>query len=448
MANQRRPRGTGSIYQRASDGMWCVTVELDKAADGKRRRKVIVRAKRSDAVRALREASKSSAAGTLRVGVPTLNDWAKVWWSDYAPEEIKVTRWSGYRTEINRYILPRLGRMRLDKIGADAITDWHRWLTSPAPDGLGLSKRTAQGAHSTLSSLLQFAVVREKISRNPARVHKAPKSAKKSRAYMTSTEARSVLDAHTPDDGTVPQTLAMLATSLWIGPRPSELLGLTRDCIDLETGAIEISWQAQTLTAEHGCGESGEDDTYPCGKQRAAYCPKKVVQIPEHTEARHLDGMTYLVRPKTSTSWRAFTMPEPLRLTLQIFLAANPPGIEGLIFHRSTGGMGKGKDGRPISLSEWDKRWKTALAAVDIEGPTPHSARKTCNTILRDLGVPADVRKLILGHASEDVNEKVYTHTSDARVNAAMSAIGRELGTSRPSDDRAPSDAGPGSLRP
>lgn len=427
MANQRRPRGTGGLYQRASDNMWCATVELPPTLDGKRRRKTIVRAKKSDAIKALREANKQAAGGTLHTGIPTLTEWVEVWWRDYAPDNIKVTRNAGYRTEINRYILPRLGRMRLDRIGADAITDWHRWLTTPAPDGLGVSKRTAQGAHSTLSSLLQYAVVREKISRNAARVHKAPKARKNKRPYMTSAEGRRLLDAHTPDGGGMPQLLAMLATSLFIGVRPSELLGLTWDCIDLDTGHIEVSWQAQSLSAVHGCGDKG-DDGWPCGKQRSAYCPKKRIDIPEHTEAIHLDGMTYLVRPKTSTSWRAFTMPPPLLAALRQFAEANPPGIEGLVFHRAAGGNGKGKDGRPISLSEWDKRWRDALAVIDIEGPTPHSARKTCNTILRDLGVPADVRKLILGHASEDVNEQVYTHTSDARVTDAMNAIGQAFG--------------------
>jgi 8-oxo-dGTP pyrophosphatase MutT (NUDIX family) len=53
-----------------------------------------------------------------------------------------------------------------------------------------------------------------------------------------------------------------------------------------------------------------------------------------------------------------------------------------------------------------------------------HSARHTCNTILTELGVPVDVRIQILGHASNAVNEDVYTHTSDVRVAEAMAADG------------------------
>jgi len=57
MTTTRRDAHSGSIYQRASDGMWVVAVELPER-DGKRRRKVIVRAKKADAVTALRAARK------------------------------------------------------------------------------------------------------------------------------------------------------------------------------------------------------------------------------------------------------------------------------------------------------------------------------------------------------------------------------------------------------
>jgi len=57
MTTTRRDAHSGSIYQRKSDGMWVVAVELPER-DGKRRRKVIVRAKKADAVTALRAARK------------------------------------------------------------------------------------------------------------------------------------------------------------------------------------------------------------------------------------------------------------------------------------------------------------------------------------------------------------------------------------------------------
>lgn len=89
-------------------------------------------------------------------------------------------------------------------------------------------------------------------------------------------------------------------------------------------------------------------------------------------------------------------------------------------------------NGRPISLEDWGDRWLDGLIAAGItrpEGvamPTPHSARKTCNTVLTELGYHVDVRIKILGHAGAEVN-KVYTHTSDIRVREALEGIGNAL---------------------
>lgn len=38
-----RGKGEGSVYKRASDGMWCTSIELPPGLDGKRRRKVVCR---------------------------------------------------------------------------------------------------------------------------------------------------------------------------------------------------------------------------------------------------------------------------------------------------------------------------------------------------------------------------------------------------------------------
>lgn len=48
-AKPRRRKGEGGVYQRA-DGLWCVSLELPEGLDGKRRRKVICRRSKDDAL--------------------------------------------------------------------------------------------------------------------------------------------------------------------------------------------------------------------------------------------------------------------------------------------------------------------------------------------------------------------------------------------------------------
>lgn len=38
-----RGKGEGSVYKRASDGLWCVRIELPPGPEGKRRQKVVCR---------------------------------------------------------------------------------------------------------------------------------------------------------------------------------------------------------------------------------------------------------------------------------------------------------------------------------------------------------------------------------------------------------------------
>lgn len=457
----RRSRGTGSIFQRCEPrcgcpaliegppnprtgkptkvrpkhvchGMWVAVVELPAIGD-ERRRRTIVRAKKEDAIRALRAAQvKLERRGDLGAPAPTLAAWIEEWWEGYAPERIKVTQWGNYQASFRNYILPFLGKRKIDKIDVGMIERWHRWLVAPKPDGAGVSPRTALGAHQDLSTVLTYAMRREKIERNVAVIAGPPRVLKKEKSQLDNAEALTVLKAHDPGDGSVPMILAMFAAAFFLGPRPSELIGLTREAIDLDAAEVTISWQLQRIKPEHGCGAK-TDAGWPCGKKPGAYCPKRRVVIPEHTEAKHVEGTLYLVRPKTATSWRRLPIPPLLATILRVYLEDAEPGIEGLVFHRPQGGKGKGAaTGRPISLEDWNKRWHQGLLAANISRPdgvpmpTPHSARKTCNTILTELGYPVDVRIKILGHAGAEVN-KIYTHTSDARVLAALDGIGTAL---------------------
>ncbi|GKT25898.1 site-specific integrase, partial [Aduncisulcus paluster] len=44
------------------------------------------------------------------------------------------------------------------------------------------------------------------------------------------------------------------ATSLLVGARPGEVLGLSLDRCDLEKGVFDFKWQLQYLPQVHGCG--------------------------------------------------------------------------------------------------------------------------------------------------------------------------------------------------
>ena len=66
--------------------------------------------------------------------------------------------------------------------------------------------------------------------------------------------------------------------------------------------------------------------------------------------------------------------------------------------------------------------WNPLLDRLGLEKFTPHYARHTCATIMREAGIEEDIRKLILGHSTQDITDR-YTHIKDHMLVEAMDKI-------------------------
>lgn len=429
MSPSRRVRKSGSLYRRASDNMWVASVDLPPIG-GKRRRKVIVRAKKEDAQRELQKLRADlDKLGDISGTAPTFEAWCGEWETRYLPRR-KPAGWARDKGIIKNYLLPVFGKKRLDKITVGDVHRMHSYVTDPKPDGLGLKPSTANGAHRLLSIILERAVSEERVRRNVATIAEAPAIGSIERTQLTPTQAASLLLA-LEQPGQPPSTdLALMALSFFTGMRPAERVGLTRDMIDLDVGTITVAWQLQRIAFDHGCARNGEPPT--CGRRKGGYCPKRRAIVPSTEEARQVEGGLWLTRPKTKAGWRTIPMQPMLRDVLAAYLDAHEPGMEGLVFTRGRGGRGKGGlIGRPIDPAAYTDRWRELLKAAGLPPVTPHSARRTCNSFLAELGVPVDVRGRIIGHAGARVNESVYTQIGDPRVVSAMETFDRgwrELG--------------------
>ena len=63
------------------------------------------------------------------------------------------------------------------------------------------------------------------------------------------------------------------------------------------------------------------------------------------------------------------------------------------------------------------------FAALGLPDHLPHDTRHTTATLLHAAGVDPYVVKRILGHATQDVTEKIYTHISDEMLREAIDRI-------------------------
>ena len=395
-----REKGTGSITQRSSDGMYVVRVELP--SDGlKRRRKTIVRKKKADAIAALRQMRKDlERAGDLATASPTVEQWMTQWLDRIARPRLKPNTLDSYRGSVTRYVIPSIGKVRLDKLTPAHVRKMHDYAMQ------GRSSTTALQAHRVLAKALVDAEREGRVTRNVATLVDAPAKAVAVRESLDAAEARRLL-LSVADDATLAThwSVALLA-----GLRQGERLGLTRGQVDLERGMITVSWQLQRLRWRHGCKPA-------CGRKRGADCPDRYIRMPDGQEGHEVHGGLWLTRPKSRKGWREVPIAPPLHAVLTRYLEGRTLKPDDLIFT---------DEGRPVDPSRDSAAWSVSLEAAGLPAVVLHSARHTTATLLHALGADEQTRMQILGHSSATVTAG-YTHLSNAITADAMGRLGELL---------------------
>src|SRR5699024_3392218 len=256
-----RGKGEGSIYQRASDGMWCALIELPRSADGKRRRKQIVRKSKQALVTEVRKVrAELDRAGDLPTSSPTVEQWSVRWLTDIAPSRLKPRALATYKRTMQNYVLPTLGRYRLDQLTPAHVRKLHESIT-----GRGLTSTTALQAHRIFAKCLTDAMREGRVSRNVATLTDAPQKRVTGRTALTAEQAITLLQSVATEPYGPRWALGLLT-----GMRQGECLGLMRDAVDLDAGVITVEWALHRLTWQHGCDPQ-------CKYKRAGSCPYRTV---------------------------------------------------------------------------------------------------------------------------------------------------------------------------
>ncbi len=80
------------------------------------------------------------------------------------------------------------------------------------------------------------------------------------------------------------------------------------------------------------------------------------------------------------------------------------------------------ENGEAINYSKYYRDFKEYLDSINIKH-MPHECRHTFATLLDNAGTNRKVKKLLLGHSSTDVTEKVYIHKTIEQLKEAVNAI-------------------------
>jgi integrase len=385
-----RGKGEGALFKDGR-GYWTIRIELPRGVDGKRRQKVIRRKDKKAAMAEMAAVKKDlDKHGDLPTSNLTVEKWLRRWIDDIAPKEIRPKSYASYKSMTDGWLIPMLGRHKIDALTADHVRGMFKTIMSTPrnqklrgqkdiPPGTPMvGPDTAIKAHAVLSSALKTAMREGKATRNVCEMVDPPRKAKVAQNALTTEQAiRLLRHIATRADG------ALWATYLLTGARRGEILGLEVDRI---TDALDLSWQLLRLT--------------------------DISTAPADYEYRHLQGTLYLTRPKTKSGARVVPLVEPLRSILALHMQGME---EGLVFTR---------DGAPWDPDRATKEWAKLLAEAGLpDNVVLHGARHTAVDMLDAAGVDWDTIKDIVGHSTRQMSQAYRSKPDMKRLSGALEKV-------------------------
>lgn len=391
-----REKGSGSLFYRARDDRWVAQVEAGFTPAGNRRHITKSARTKAEAKTLLRQMQNDARRG--RLAPPSNSLTVKAWAARWLPlhrENVRPTTFTDARGVVRRYIVPAIGKRKLAQLTPGDVRAVHE-----ACREAGFGESTTLRAHNVLMVMLKAAEVEGHTVPGNVRLTKRPQPPESDRDAIPLADALGLLReaAGRPD-------AARWVAALLQGMRQGECLGLTWQCVDLDAGTLDVSWQLQRLPyADRDAG---------------------TFRMPRNYTAKRLDGAAHLVRPKSSAGRRVIPLVPWMREALQQWRDAAPANPYDLVWV---------EDGRPIRKTTDRAGWfalQDAAQVAHVDGSegrrfTLHEARHTTATLLLEAGVDPRVIQAIVGHSSM-VATRGYQHVSQALARQALNAVADRL---------------------
>ena len=388
---KRRQYGTGSVYQRASDGRWFGAYDVGYKRDGSRDRRTVSAKTEAEAKRKLTAKLRELDRGQTTTSRTTIKTWAERWLAETARTDTP----NAHTTDraATGWIVEAIGARQLDSLTPGDVR-----AVRDAVQGAGKSSSTALRYHGALMRMLKAA--QQEGYAVPANVLavKGPKPAVSDRTAMTVDEALAMLE----QASTLPHGSRWLAAFLYAA-RQAEYLGLTWPFVDEEQ--LTVAWQLQPLP-------------YADKHDRS-----KGFRIPDGYEAHQLDRRMHLSRPKSRAGWRVVPMLPLLGQPLERWRAVAPESPYSLVWPDA--------DGRWRDENDDRAEWYAMQEAAGVRHPAGryykvHEIRHTTATFLLSLKVDEATRVAIMGHSSI-ASTRAYEHRDLTLIRSALEKVAGRL---------------------
>lgn len=300
-------------------------------------------------------------------------------WIEIHAAEIKPRTLDSYRGVIKRYIVPHLGRMRLQDVRPSTITRFYMTLRkNGGRDGKPLSPRTIDYVHAVLRRALRDAViVDELLSSNPVERAKRPRRETREPGSVWSKEQLRIFLRHAAHH----RLGAFFHLAAYTGARRGELLFLRWSAVDPDRREIAVRGSYAFIK-----GERIEGST-KTGRSRVVSIDRTTAQVlKEHRAMQDAERAELGMTP---------TEPEDLLFANEAGEPIHPDTVTALMA-KLIAGYNDPAEGEPPTK------------------PLPkarlHDLRHLHATTLLLAKVPVHVVARRLGHLDPAITLRVYAH--------------------------------------
>lgn len=357
---ERRSNGEGTKIKKHSKGGFYKAITLP---DGKRK---FVYGK-SKAVVAEKERSvrKEFEDGVTEKPI-TIGDFLKRWLNDSVKDSVRQSTWDRYERLVRVHIVPDLGRSKIKDLKPLQVQALYRKKLDA-----GLSPRTVQYIHRTLSKALKQAVKWGYVGRNVCDSTESPKPGKREFTPFSPEQVGTLLAA---TGNARDRTFYLMAVTT--GMRQGELLGLKWKDVDLGERVVRVR-RSLSITTE---------------------------------------GVSF-VPPKSAKGKRSIGLTNSTAKALEAHKAIEEePGGEALVFGS--------KNGTPWAPQNMVRRsFKPLLKRAGLPEIRFHDLRHTCATLLLSRNVHPKIVQEMLGHATISQTMDTYSHVLPDMQDTAVSAM-------------------------
>jgi integrase len=374
MAKRKAANGSGCIRQRV-DGTWEARVTTGRdPGTGKLIRKSYYGKTQAEVRKKLTASAHELDEGTyMEPSKMTVGQWLDVWSVEYLGA-LKPRTYDLYLQHIRVHLKPALGALKLQALTTPIIQKMYNQKLRA-----GLSPKTIKNLHGVLHKALSQAVKVEYLRFNPADACELPRCQPREMHLLDNNQVALFLKAV---DGHRHQNL--LTVTLFTGLREAEVLGLSWDEVNFETGVLSISHQLQRRKPEAG------EVTYTFAplkndRPRTIKPAASVMAVLRRQRQLQLEW-----RLKAGDAW---SNPLDLVFTNEI--------------------------GQYICVNTIYHAFKKIVASLGLEETRFHDLRHTYATLSIQNGDDIKTVSTSLGHATTAFTLDVYGHSTDSMKQAS-----------------------------